>query len=335
MNRLFTRDAIDGTTALSEAGDVSVGKSGPVFASLLVRGSAPGIANHVTEIRVYHGIKKIEIHHRLLIDADGLRRGYIAFPFAIDRPRFAYDGPLNIIRPIEDQLAGTTTDYYAIQQWVRMDGEDGLGITWSAREMPIVQLGGNWPDYVSQAHHGVKPHEFHHEFLSDPSELTKGHIYSYIANNNFRTNFPNSQSGVIHASYAITSSMSGDRGSHFGGEFCHPMAHAVLAGRQEGSLPPEGSFLTIDAPNVIVTTVKRSEGLIVRLLETDGADTETTVTVPFVAFDRAVQVNVVEEGGAPLASHGHTFTVPVRAWSLATIELIRAHDSGVSTSKTE
>ena len=66
---------------------------------------------------LYSGLKRIDFNNRILKDADGSRRFYIAFPFDVEKPRFRFEGPLNVIRPVEDQLPGTTTDYYAAQHW--------------------------------------------------------------------------------------------------------------------------------------------------------------------------------------------------------------------------
>ncbi len=342
VNEFFTRTMKEGTVETAGESVISPVRSGPVAVSLLVKGGLPGAPIRTQEIVLYGGIKRIDFFNRLLKDADGTRRFHVAFPFNVKQPRFRYESGLNVIRPVEDQLPGTTTDYYAAQHWVHVgdasrrldeassfvgDGGGAWGISWSAREAPMVQLGANWPDYVSPAHHGVTPDDFEHDFLTDPSQFEKGHIYSYVANNNFGTNCAVSQPGVINVTYSMTSGR-GDwkkgRARNFGWGFCNPMPYAVIPGPQEGTLPTSHSFCQLDKPNVVLTTIKRAEDgddLIVRLLETEGVEADVTVNVPFLTFGRAIETNVVEEDRRLLTSDGSSFSLRLSPWSLATVRL--------------
>jgi alpha-mannosidase len=75
---------------------------------------------------------------------------------------------------------------------------------------------------------------------------------------------------------------------------------------------------------VAITTIKRAEdgnGFIVRLVETEGVATDVTVDVPFARFDRAVETNVVEEGGRRLKSRRTAFTIHLAPWHVATVRL--------------
>ncbi len=193
----------------------------------------------------------------------------------------------------------------------------------------MVQFSENWPDYVSQAHHGVKPPDFYHKFLDKPSQFKEGHIYSYVANNNFGTNCIVSQPGVILLTYSMTSHP-GDwkegRARNFGWDFCSPMPHVVLSGGQSGNLPLSQGFCEINRRNVVITTIKRAENgddVIVRLLETEGVDSEVEVNLPFLKFREAVETNVVEENGRPIPSDGGSFSLRIERWCPATVRLIK------------
>ncbi|MBN1917464.1 MAG: hypothetical protein JW889_06105, partial [Verrucomicrobia bacterium] len=329
VNELFARGVADGTIARLRDVTIEPMQRGPVAVSLLVKAALAGAPEVSAEIALIRGIKRIEFYNRLLKDADGTRGYLVAFPFAVEQPRFRFDVGPNVIRPIEDQFPGTLTDYYAAQNYVRVTSTRGeWGITWSAREAPMVQLGANWPDYVSPAHHAARPHGFEHEFLTDPAQFTKGHLFSYVALNNFCTNFVVSQPGVIYTSYAITSARGDGTGGEacaFGQAFAMPMAHAVIPGPQRGPLPATHGFCTVDKANVTLATIKRAEddqGLIVRLVETEGVETDVTVDVPFATFTKAVETNLVEEGARPLQSDGTRFTVHLAPWRLATVRLL-------------
>lgn len=69
-------------------------------------------------------------------------------------------------------------------------------------------------------------------------------------------------------------------------EFMTPPV-AIYQGIHPGTMPKSGSFLEVDAPNVVVAAVKKPEegdGLILRLIETSGQDTEATLRLPSTGF---------------------------------------------------
>ncbi|MBN1916471.1 MAG: hypothetical protein JW889_01075 [Verrucomicrobia bacterium] len=330
VNEVFARVAASGVVERLRDVTITPMRRGPVAVSLLVTGTLPGMPQVSAEIMLHRGIKRVDFLNRGLKDAAGGRGYFVAFPFAVGRPRFRFEVGPNVVRPIEDQFPGTMTEYYAAQNYVRVDdGGGNWGITWSAREAPIVQLGGNWPEYISPAHHGVRPHGFDHDFLTDPAQFTKGHLFSLFAYTNYLTNFAVQQPGVIRTSYSFTSTRgdgTGGAARRFGWGFCGPMVHSVIPGPQQGPLPAAHSFCTVDKANVALTTIKRADddqGLIVRLVETEGVETDVTVDVPFAAFTKAVETNLVEEGARPLPCNGTRFTVHLAPWRVATVRLAR------------
>lgn len=331
VNEAFARGVANGVVERLRGVTIRPMRRGPVAVSLLVTGTLAGMPQFCAEIMLCRGVKRVDFFNRGLKDADGTRAYFVAFPFDVERPRFRFELGPNVVRPIEDQFPGTTTDYYAAQNWVhvRPDGGD-WGITWSAREAPMVQLGANWPEYISPAHHGARPHGFDHDFLTDPAQFTKGHLFSLVAYTNYLTNFAVQQPGVIHTSYSFTSARgdgTGGAARRFGWGFCLPMAHSIIPGPQRGPLPAVHGFCTVDKANVALTTLKRAEDgddLVVRLVETEGVETDVTVDLPFASFTKAVETNLVEEGARPLKCDGTRFTVHVAPWRVATVRLTRA-----------
>ena len=66
-------------------------------------------------------------------------------------------------------------------------------------------------------------------------------------------------------------------------EFMTP-AQIIYQGIHGGSLPKSGSFLAVDAQNVIVSAIKQSENgedIIVRCVETSGVQTSATLDLKF------------------------------------------------------
>jgi alpha-mannosidase len=201
-----------------------------------------------------------------------------------------------------------------------------MGITFSSIEAHLVEFGGLWPGYVSQAHHGVTPPYFEHEFLK-PGELTKGYIYSYLLNSNFRTNFQPTQQGDMLFRYSITTHK-GDwregRARNFGWAISNPLIPVQIHGKRKGTMKKSVSFCQVDKPNVLLSASKRAEdgdGIILRLTETGGEYTTVTLTFPFLIIHEAHQTNLVEENEKILPAQKGSVTVPIKAFGVRTIRI--------------
>ncbi|MCS7221977.1 MAG: glycoside hydrolase family 38 C-terminal domain-containing protein [Anaerolineae bacterium] len=344
FNQLVARWPETGEMATPVRSIVYRGESGPVCASLIVKGDAPGCPQRMQEIILYDSVKRIDFANRLLRDATPLLELYFAFPFAITRPRFRYEASNAVIEPIRDQLPGTNTDAYAVQHWV-MAWDEASGVIWSSLEAPVVALGGLWPGYLSQAHHAVTPPGYGHAFLRDPAQLEKGHIYSYAMVNNFRTNFQPVQVADVLFRYSIqTQRIAAGQGGQagedpsslairardFGWAMSTPLVPVCVMGPQgagnraeTGSwLPVTASFCQLDQPNVSVLALKAAEdsdGWIVRLAETEGQEVTVTVTLPFLDIAQAFLTNLVEEDAAVLPYDRHSVRVRMPAHGIVTI----------------
>jgi alpha-mannosidase len=79
-------------------------------------------------------------------------------------------------------------------------------------------------------------------------------------------------------------------------EFISPPV-PIYQGIHRGSMPKSGSFLSVDAPNVIVSAIKmaeeRTDGII-RLIETMGKDTAFTLKFPSVNFQWSGRIKAFE-----------------------------------------
>ena len=97
-----------------------------------------------------------------------------------------------------------------------------------------------------------------------------------------------------------------------------------MKGKKEGTLPRSKTFFAIDKPNVHLATMKIAEdedGIILRLMETEGTDTAMTVTLPFVNIREAYQTNLVEEDLKLLSSQRDRVTAPIKALGITTIRV--------------
>jgi alpha-mannosidase len=324
FNQLLVRDPQTGAVSKPEQAAIQPGETGALCASLVVKARARGCPQITQEITLYDGIRRIDFANRLLKDATPLLELYFAFPFDVENPRFHLETSNAVIEPVRDQLPGSNTDAYTVQHWVSVCGGQG-GVAWSSLDAPVVTVGGLWQGYVSQAHHGITPPGYGHEFLRDPSQLTQGHLYSYVMNNNFRTNFDLVQAADVLFRYSLTS-FDGDwregNAPGFGWGAANPLETVCLNQPQEGVLGLTGSFLTLDQENVQLLTLKRAEdgdGLILRFAELAGLASRVAVALPLVQLKEVVLCSLVEHDLENLAHEPHGFGFEISAYGLATV----------------
>ena len=325
FNQYIARSSCTGEEHSAERIIVRKGKEGPVLASIIIEGEGVGCPQITQEITIYDKIKRIDIANRLLKDSTPFLEIYFAYPFNVDNPKVKFEATGSVVTPLKDQFPGSCTDYYAVQHWVNVSGGD-FSITFSSIEAHMVEIGGLWPGYVSQAHHCITPPGYGHEFLK-PGDLKKGYIYSYVMNNNFRTNFQPTQVGDILFRYSITTHM-GDwkegKARDFGWGISNPLIPVFIKGRKEGRLPKSKSFCSLDRTNVMLLTLKMAEdkeGIIIRLIETEGTDAAVTVTLPFVNIKKAYLTNLMEENKKLLSTQRNKVTVPIKAFGISTIRI--------------
>jgi hypothetical protein len=209
--------------------------------------------------------------------------------------------------------------------WANVSNQE-VGITLSPVESHLLEFGGLWPCYVSQAHHGVTPADFGRDFVK-PEQITKGHMYAFVLDSNFRTNFQPVQQADILFRYSLMSEAGPQANSKhrdFGWSVHNPLTAVLTNGGRQGPLPSQASFCGLDQSNLLLTTIKRAEdgqGLIVRLIETDGKSTAATLTMPAVTLEKAWLTNPVEENQSVLSCTEHSVTVPAKAFGITTVRL--------------
>lgn len=325
FNQLIARWAKNGKEKYPENVVIREGKKGPIYGSIIVSGKVIGCPQTIQEIILYNKIKRIDLKNRILRDSTPLLEIYFAFPFSVENPRFRFEGANSVIEPLKDQFPGSNSDYYAMQHWADIFNEE-MGVIFSSMEAPVIEFGGLWPGYVSGAHHCITPPGYGHEFKKS-GEFTKGYVYSYVMNNNFRTNFKNVQVSDLLFRYSITTHRGNwkkGKAHDFGWAFQNPLIPVCINGKKKGTLPNSYSFCRVDRPNVLLLTLKQAEGgeeLIVRLIETQGEDTLVTLTLPFLAIRMAYQTNLVEETERLLSSKKHVVVAPVKAFGITTLRI--------------
>jgi alpha-mannosidase len=325
LNQLVVRHVTTARLATTKRARIKKGEKGPVYGSLVVTTSAPGCPQLTQEVILYDGIKRIDFANRLLKDSTPAMEVYFAFPFDIDNPDFRFEGSNSVIKPFHDQFPGSNTNYYSVQHWA--NASDGsMSVILAPVEAHLVEFGGLWPCYVSQAHHGATSSEFGRPFVTE-DDFSKGHMYSFVTDTNFRTNFKSVQYGDLLFRYSISSAMGNwpeSQPRDFGWAVSNPLIPVHVTASKTGLLPKSAEFCSVDQHNVVVSTIKKAEdddGMIVRLLETEGKTTKVSLALPCVDIGSACLTDVVENGGKDLSVAGRTVKVPVEPYGIATVRI--------------
>jgi hypothetical protein len=222
--------------------------------------------------------KRIDIDNRLdhvrdLASKDRWHRfGYYAFPFDVPAGEFRVGLNGCVARPREDQTGHGTEAYLAARDWTHV-GNSNFGVALVQHDSCLVECG-----------------KIHADKKAFDQPLTSSHLYAYVLNDwlyahayvtgpsyiNLRYRFViYSHPGVLH-----------DAGvAQFAERAVTPVLARLIPKAQQGKLPAAPySFLSIDASNVSLLTLKLSEtpgrGVIARFHETDGSPTEMVGVKP-------------------------------------------------------
>jgi hypothetical protein len=305
---------------------VQKGQSGPVYGSLVIKAQGPGCPQITHQIILYDQVKRIDFANRILKDSTPLQEIYFAFPFKVDNPDFRFEGSNSVIKPFRDQFPGSNTNYYTVQHWA--DVSDGqFGITLSPAESHLLEFGGLWPNYCSQAHHGIDPPGFGADFMT-PEQVTRGYMYAFVMSSNFRTNFQPVQQSEILFHYSLTTyegNWQNGNCARFGWSAANQFIVDDIHGRKDGPLAADTmSFCSVDKPNVLLTALKQAEdgnGIIIRLIETQGKKTTASVTLPHIEVAKAIITNLVEENEGQAVFTKNEIQVELEAFGISTIRI--------------
>jgi len=268
-----------------------------------------------TDIFLPDDAKRIEICNRIhkqLVYAK--EAAYFAFPWVASNPTFRFDITNGWVDPEKDLLAGAANEWFAAQHWVSV--EDGsTAVTLAVVDAPLVTLGdinrGRWPEKFSKR---------------------SATVFSYVLNNYWFTNTPAGQSGDFIFRYAITSTARFDPAvaARFGREARSPLEVSELKSSDKlpeakGKLPSgQASLVEVAPENLVIAALKTAEdgeGLVVRVLETAGRESDAVLTLLFLTIASAKEANAVEVPGKALDCDAHSVRFHVRPHQVLTIRL--------------
>jgi alpha-mannosidase len=273
------------------------------------------------EILLYDGQKRIDFNYSVDKTYTTEKEAvYFAFPAAAEMPRFAYGTQQGWVDPAKDLLKGASLEWFSIQKWMAVHD---LNMT-----VGIVPMDASLASF-GDINRGLWPIEF------KPKSAT---LFSYAMNNYWHTNYRAGQGGTFTFRYAVTSSSNFDPAalSHLGWESMEGPAVDVVvgndkAGNEKEPLPAENaSFLTIDAPNVVLVTWKRAEdgnGTILRLEETAGHNENAAVDLPHAQIRAAHLCNAVEDNLRELPVEKDRIRLTFHPYEVLTVRLATDGDA--------
>lgn len=285
-----------------------------------IRGSAFNTPSLVSEVVLYNDAKRIDFLNSLNKTATYEKEaGYFAFPFSIRKPRFYVELPNGVVRPDKDMLDGGCMAWYCTQDFVAA-ADDGAAVVWTAVDSPLVTLS----DVNREVDQGsIVGMPLTSAGTRWPVPMDNGHIYGYVFNNYWFTNYKASQGGKLDFRFSLTSMNAYDpaAASRFGQSVRSPLVTKIVQ-PHPGVLKSGDSLCAVSPSNVSVQAIKRPEigdGLIIRLREVGGKSTTATVSLPVGSFHEAWHCNLVEDQQTKLRiSHG-SVDVDLKANGLTTI----------------
>ncbi|MBZ5563627.1 MAG: hypothetical protein LAP13_14555 [Acidobacteriia bacterium] len=141
-----------------------------------------------SEYSLYEGLKRVDILNTLRKEEVREKEAvYFAFPFASGNPNFEYQIQNGWVRPNEDQLPGACREWFTTQNVVHVK-DASYSIAWATPDAPLITLTdinrGNWLKHL---------------------EIKNGHVFSYVMNNYWFTNYKAAQGGDFAFRYHVTS----------------------------------------------------------------------------------------------------------------------------------
>ncbi len=242
-------------------GDVA---AGPIWNSVEIRGELDGCTQPggvTAQVRLYHPEKRVELHYSVRKAAVFTPEAiYVAFPFAPADGKLVYEAQGGTVVPGSGQIPGSSSDWQTVQNFLAVRDGAGQVLLHSSRA-PLVQLGGlnlgKWQPVTV---------------------VEKPHVYSWVMNNYWFTNFRAAQEGEFRWSYALTSGApnTGSAASDFGWGARIPLVGRVLSpgkNRSKAGLPSSVSIVGATPAGLLLVAARPTrdgKGILLHLREVDG-----------------------------------------------------------------
>lgn len=227
-----------------------LGERGPLRASVILEGEAPGCRLLRSEIRLTAGGEELEIINTLdKLAVQGKESVHFAFPFQVPGGRVEVDLGWGVIEPDRDQLPGSCRDFFCPHDTVRIEGERAA-VVFASLDAPLVEIGAMTDE---------SPRAGGFRSWRERSG-TSTTLFSYAMNNAWHTNYKADQEGWVELRYAIRfGARRADRfpGSHEASSrrFAATRLHPVIAVPADAAMPAPRSLLATDNPEIEITSL--------------------------------------------------------------------------------
>ncbi len=288
-------------------------ESGEVFSSWTKRTKLPYTVIQ-QKIILYHKIKKIDFEIDLLNWEGILYREFrMAIPLKMEDGQVTYEVPFGVVEVGKDEMEGAAGERYnvpakdlhprGIENWIGASNKS-YGVTLSSSVAVA--------DYIDPTDN-QNPNTILQAVLLASRRSCHGEGNEYL------------QTGNHHFSFSLISHQSGWKyGFHSGKQanekllvIVNPMAYA------NANLPQEKSFFTVDADNVIISTIKKAEDsndVVIRLVNMDATDKKVTLK-SFREIKSARLTNLIEKEIKPILVNKKSIQVELGHHAIETIKL--------------
>ncbi len=270
--------------------NVKVGNpaGGPIWKSLAIEAEADGCAGRggvKLEVRLYESEKRVEFHFTVRKSAVATPEAiYVAFPFNLPGSSVVFEAQGGVVTPGRGQLPGSASDWQTIQNFVAIRDSSGQ-IILGSDQVPLVQLGdinlGKWQPVA---------------------RVERPHVYSWVMNNYWFTNFRASQEGEFRWSYYLTSSRDGSntKATQVGWGSRIPLVARVLTPGTAGAGGASLSAFRVSESNVVLVGARPARdgsGIIVQMREVDGKACVVRFesSLPGITLRAVEEVDILEE----------------------------------------
>ncbi|MCK5129201.1 MAG: hypothetical protein KAQ68_05090 [Clostridiales bacterium] len=163
---------------------------GNVFAQIELEYQVTGTHFYNVVLTVHHHSPKVDVAVRInKTNQWSPENLYIALPFSIKDGELWAEKSGSMFRPRIDQIHNSNMDYYSLKEGLGVI-KNGYGIAIATPDTPLVQLG-------SLEHKPVKLHD------ENNHSINNDHIYSWVMNNFWETNFKATLGEIYEFEYHI------------------------------------------------------------------------------------------------------------------------------------
>ncbi len=289
---------------------IYVEDAGPLVGSLRIESPAPGCRKLSRNIRLISGEERIELINTLdklqELEPEGV---YFAFPFNIPDGQARIDIPWGVIRPETDQLPGANRNYYAVQRWVDISGND-YGLTWVTPDAPMIKM-----DPIKIVGKGRGESQFVAEIGEkgirgwwNESIHPQQSFYSWVMSNHWETNYKAYQEGEATFRYSLIpheGTYSGAQAERAARDICQPLI-PVEASPDRGTIVPDFGIIT---KQLIVTSMRTvgDDGSLMLRIYNPGAD---AAKAEFSSRDEGIKIHYCDPSGSRLKPAGNQIELP-------------------------